>query len=55
MIQIELPCCDAIVDLPPDASTVRCEGCAIEHLLAADARPGRSADVPGPRVAALAT
>ncbi|HJW22055.1 MAG TPA: hypothetical protein VJ506_06475 [Candidatus Limnocylindrales bacterium] len=39
MIQIELPCCDATIDLAPDAETVRCEACAIEHLLASDARP----------------
>ena len=41
MIQIELPCCDATVDLEPMAETVRCEACAIEHVLAADARPAR--------------
>ena len=38
MIQIELPCCDAPVLLPPEAETVRCNACAIEHLLAPDAR-----------------
>jgi len=43
MIQIELPCCDAIVDLEPAAVTVRCEACGLEHLLATDAR----AEAPG--------
>ncbi len=37
MIQIELPCCGAIADLEPEAVTVRCEACSIEHLLAPDA------------------
>lgn len=41
MIQIELPCCDATIDLDPAAETVRCEACAIEHRFAADATPER--------------
>lgn len=54
MIQIELPCCDTLVDLEPDAVTVRCEACAIEHLLASDARrPGRE-DLPEPALVAVA-
>jgi hypothetical protein len=36
MIEIELPCCGDAAVLGPEATTVRCEGCAIEHLLADD-------------------
>ncbi len=43
MIQIELPCCGAIADLEPEAETVHCEECAIELLLAPDARPTQDA------------
>jgi hypothetical protein len=39
MFQIELPCCDATMVLDPEAETVRCEACAVEHLLAPDAQP----------------
>ncbi len=54
MIQIELPCCDAPVDLPAEAETVRCEACAIEHLLAPDARSIAEAPRPHTDVRALA-
>ncbi len=62
MIQIELPCCGAIADLEPEAATVRCEDCSIEHLLAPDARlvpaegrPVAGAAAPAPaRVVVLA-
>lgn len=46
MIQIELPCCDASATLDPEAETIRCEACAIEHVLAADARAIRSEERP---------
>jgi hypothetical protein len=52
MIQIELPCCDARVDLDPEAETVRCEACALEHLLAPDSRPNPATEAP--RAASLA-
>ena len=54
MIQIELPCCDATIDLAPDAETVRCEACAIEHLLAPDARPAAGDQGPETEVLAAA-
>ena len=54
MIQIELPCCDAIADLEPGAETVRCEACAIEHIVAPDARPVRPVDVTHPVALAAA-
>lgn len=44
MIQIELPCCDATIDLAPEAETLRCDACAIEHLLASDARAAAGDD-----------
>ncbi|HET9681032.1 MAG TPA: hypothetical protein VFP19_03265 [Candidatus Limnocylindrales bacterium] len=54
MIQIELPCCDATIDLDPAAETVRCEACAIEHRFATDAAPDRRAEVTRELVLAVA-
>jgi hypothetical protein len=46
MIQIELPCCDAIAELEPEDEAVRCEACAVEHLLAPDDRPAHPVETP---------
>ena len=54
MIEIELPCCDATVELDAAAETVRCEACGIEHVLAPDARAGRIDSEPPITAAACA-
>jgi hypothetical protein len=54
MIQIELPCCDSPVVLDPEAETVHCEACGVEHLLAVDARPVRIAEPAGTAHVAIA-